>query len=63
MIYRVILHVGYNEAWFDFEDMNEAGDFARTILTKHQENEDTRKRNTVTIKVIDPSIVIDEEED
>ena len=63
MIYRVILEVGYNDAWFDFDDISEAGDFARTILTHQSENDDTRNKRTVSIKLIDPSIVIDEEEE
>lgn len=61
MIYRVLLYVGYNEAWFDFDNMIEARDFSRQILVHQSENEDTRKKYSVTIKVIDPNIAIEEE--
>ena len=52
MIYRVIFKVGYNNAWFDFCTIEEAGKFAYDVLTHQVENEDTKKRNSVRIDVI-----------
>lgn len=63
MIYRVIVSVGYNKAWFDFNTIEEAGDFARTVLVHQSPNKDTSKKDGVRIEVIDPSIKDAEEED
>lgn len=62
MIYRVILKVGYNEAWFDFTDLSTAGDFARTCLTNQSLNDDTPKKSYVRIDVIDLTIEGEEED-
>ena len=53
MIYRVILKVGYYERWFDFNDRNEAGRFAETILNHDTPDEDHPDRDAyVTIRVM-----------
>lgn len=62
MIYRVILSVGYNKAWFDFSSIEEAGEFAKEILVHQTPDEDSYKRGSVRIEVIDPSIKTEEEE-
>lgn len=59
MIYRVIIFVGYHEAWFDFDDIDDAGAFARIILAHQTTNEDTKKPVKITIQVIN----IDAEEE
>ena len=63
MIYRVILKVGYNEAWFDFDTIEEAGEFAKTILVHQTENEDSKRRSVIRLEVIDTTIVDGEEEE
>jgi hypothetical protein len=63
LIYRVILKVGYNEAWFDFNNIEVAGDFARAILTHQTKNEDSGRKDHVRLEIIDPTIEADEEED
>lgn len=63
MIYRVILSVGYNKAWFDFSSIEEAGDFAKTILVHQSPNDDSTKRDSVRLEIIDPSIKDAEEEE
>lgn len=57
MIYRVIVSVGYNKACYDFDTIEEAGDFARTILIHQTPNDDTIKKNSVRVEVIDASII------
>lgn len=63
MIYRIILSIGYNKAWFDFNNIEEAGEFAKTILTHQSANEDRTKRDSVRLEIIDPTIVEDKEEE
>ena len=63
MIYRVILKVGYNVAWFDFDSMEDAGEFAKTALIHQSPNDDTRKEASISIKVMDPSAEAEEEEE
>lgn len=62
MKYRLILKVGYNEIWFEFDTIAEAGLFAKTILVHQVENEDTKKKSFITIQVVDGNNVESEEE-
>ena len=62
MIYRVIVKIGYNTAWFDFDTLEGAGEFAKTVLIHQVKNEDTRKTDHIRLEVIDPSIEIKEDE-
>lgn len=56
MIYRVILKIGYYENWFDFDNINEAAVFAKTVLIHQTVNEDRKVlRSEVVMKVIDPT--------
>lgn len=61
MIYRVILKVSYYEAFYDFQDIQSAADFVVLALSHQTTNEDTKKKRSISIVVIDPSI--EEEED
>lgn len=63
MIYRVILKVRYNEAWFDFDDIESAGEFAKTILTHQVVSDDAKPKTTISMKVIDPTKVSEDEDD
>lgn len=55
MIYRVVFLIKYLEAYFDFETMTEAGEFAEAILAHQVESEDTKKKSKVTIQIINPN--------
>lgn len=52
MLYRVILEVGYREAWFDFKDMTEAVVFANQIIEHMTDNKESEKPNKIHIEVI-----------
>ena len=52
IIYRVILKVSYHEAYFDFDSIEDAGQFARTVLVHHSVNDDTRNFDGVNILVV-----------
>lgn len=62
MKYRIIFKVGYNEAWFEFSDLNEAGEFAKKLLTTLVPNEDTKKRNHIRLEIINSEIESEEED-
>ena len=63
MKYRVILKVGYNEAWFEFNEIQDAGEFAKSILMYHVDCEDTKRKSSVRIDMIDTTIESEEDED
>ena len=63
MKYRVILEVGYNTAWFEFEDITDAGEFAKTLLMHQVSNEDTKHKSKIRLEIIDATIEKNEEED
>lgn len=52
--YRVIVKVSYYETWFEFDDAEEACEFAKSVMLHQVPNEDTKKKPTyVTMKVVD----------
>lgn len=53
--YRVILKIGYDEAWFEFENAVEAINFATVALQSMVANEDTNKKTKITIEIINPN--------
>lgn len=63
MKYRVILKVSYNEAWFDFDNIEDAGEFAKTILTHQVESEDSKRKSMIRLEIIDPSAEEENEDD
>ena len=64
MKYRVIIEVVYCEAYFDFDDIESAGDFAKIALTHYAGNEDNKKRKVkIRMDIIDPTIVVNENEE
>lgn len=63
MKYRVIIKVGYNEAWFEFDTPVEACNFATEAISKQVKNEDTRKTNHIRIEVVDPTVQVEEDEE
>lgn len=52
IIYRVAIKISYYEAWFEFEDLDDAGAFAKMILTHQVENDETKKKTQVNIRAI-----------
>lgn len=56
MKYRVILKVNYYEAWFEFDTVEEAGEFAKTILTHQVESEDNKRKSMIRLEVINPAL-------
>ena len=54
MKYRVVFAIGYLDAWFEFDTIGEAGEFAKQILIHQVPSKDTADRKThVTIEVVD----------
>ena len=60
MKYRIILKAGYYSTWFDFDDIGEAGEFAKQMLIHQAPSEDTGKGTSMRIEVINEES--DEEE-
>lgn len=53
-VYRVQLKVSYYEKWFEFDTVQEAGEFAEIILSKQAVNEDHKEKPIyVNIKLVD----------
>ena len=61
MIYRVILKVGYNEAYFDFASVEDAATFGRVALAHMVDCDDTKKKSSITMLIIDPTKESEEE--
>ena len=62
-IYRVVLNVGYNKAYFEFADASEAIAFAQTALVNAVGCDDTKKRSSITMQVVDPEAEAKEREE
>lgn len=62
MKYRVIIKVGYCEAYFDFDTPLEAADFATIALSHHSESEDTKKKK-ISMEIINTEIEEEDESD
>lgn len=63
MKYRVVFKVSYNEAWFEFETIEEAGEFAKTILVHQVESPDSRRKSTIRVEIINPEVEEENEDD
>lgn len=63
MIYRVILRVGYYEAYFDFVEAVEAVSFAQNALVHMVPSEDTKKKYYVTMQIVNPELEESEDDD
>ena len=53
IVYRVILKVGYNEAYFEFESAGEATDFATNALKHSTSCDDTKKKFKIMMAIVD----------
>lgn len=62
MIYRVVLKVGYCEAFFDFDEAESACNFAMLALTHSVACDDTKKATKITLQIVNP-VAEKEEED
>lgn len=63
MKYRVILKVSYNEAWFDFDTIEEAGEFAKTVLVHQSDSDDSKRKSSIRIDVINTEAEEENEDD
>ena len=61
MIYRVVLRVSYNDAFFDFDNAADACHFATIALEHSADSEDQKKKSTITLVIINTNE--EEEED
>ena len=61
VVYRVVINVGYNKAFFEFESAEDAAAFARIALKHMVSCEDTKKKSSITMEIVDP--VAEERED
>jgi hypothetical protein len=52
IIYRVVLRVGYCYATFEFNTLEKAGDFAKTLLTNLVSTDDTDKKSSVSLEIV-----------
>lgn len=58
-IYRVLVKVGYHDNGYDFEFINDAVDFMKTVLLHAMEQDDTE----VTMQIVELKKEEEEEED
>lgn len=64
MIYRVVLKISYYENWFDFDNVEDAGRFAETVLMHQTVSEDRKVlRSEVIMKIVDPTKANNDDED
>ena len=62
IIFRVILKVGYNEAWFEFESAEDACAFAKNALVHMADSEDQKRKTYISMQAVDKSLEDKEEE-
>lgn len=53
IIYRVIIKVSYYSVHFEFESIEQACKFATTALMNMVGNEDTTKKTSITLLIVD----------
>ena len=59
--YRVIISVSYCEAWFEFDNAEQACAFATNALTHMVSNDDGKKKVKINIQVVDTEGTEEEE--
>lgn len=52
MLYRIVLTIGYRDAYIDFYDCEEAANFATSLMEHYVQPEDEEKLLKVNIQVI-----------
>lgn len=50
--YRVVLKVGYYESWFEFNGAKDATNFATEALQHMVSTEDTTKKESIILQVV-----------
>lgn len=65
MKYRVVIEVGYCDAFYDFDTPDEACNFAMIALSHQSVSEDTTRKKYISIsmQIIDPKIKEEVESD
>lgn len=51
LMYRVLIHVGYNDAYFDFDSVQDAADFASTALKHSKGCDDAKAAQCITMEI------------
>ena len=52
MSWRVVCKYRYSELYFDFETLQEAGEFVRIMLTHYQGDDNLSETNYLSLKII-----------
>ena len=60
MKFKVIITVGYYDAWFEFDTVEEAWAFAETALLNNVQNDDTKIRYKVNMRGVEAEEAADE---
>lgn len=60
--YRVVIKVSYNETWFEFDSADQACGFATNAISHMVDSEDTKKKATIAIQVVDADAKDDDED-
>lgn len=63
MVYRVIIKVSYMQAYFDFEDGEDAVRFAIQAVEHSVPSEDVKKAVGVVVRKVDPTKTEEEDDD
>lgn len=63
MIYRILLTLGYRDAYIDFDNCEEAAEFATTLMEHYKKPEDENTLVKVVIQVINPAMQQEEDEE
>ena len=61
--YRVIIKVSYYEAWFEFDSIEDAGEFAKTALMYNVPSKDRSDFEGVRIEVVNTDKEKESEDD
>lgn len=51
MSWRVVCKYKYNDLYFDFETLEEAGEFVKTMLT-HYKGDDNEDQGSISLRII-----------
>ena len=63
MIYRIVITVGYRDAYIDFNDAKEAGDFASTFLSHYTRPADEKHIAKLCFEIINPDLDEEDQEE
>lgn len=63
MLYRIVLTIGYRDAYIEFDNVEDASKFATTLLEHYVKPDDEKRIAKIAIEVLDPELKDEEEED